>query len=109
MNAPDIESIERALRQTTAEKAVADADKYGWTEVRRGVFLDTAERMKASGQEAQGAPYWMSTNDGQPPVAVQGAHDEGLRGMVDVARDLAQAARNLDAQDAQARSRGRTM
>lgn len=96
----DIDYVERYLRTQAADKAVADADKFGWTEVRRGVFLDTAERMKATGQDAEGAPYWMSTNDGEPPVAIQGAQDSRLRAMVDVDRDLDAAALKIDARDA---------
>ena len=63
----EIDAVERHLREQAASKAVKDADTYGWAEVRQGVFLDTADRLKSAGQSAEGAPYFLSTNDGEHP------------------------------------------
>lgn len=105
----EIDAVERHLRQEAAQKAVKDADTYGWAEVRQGVFLDTADRLKSAGQSAEGAPYFMSTTDGEPPQAISGANDEKLRAMVDVERDLNRAALAMDQRDAMKRTAGRAM
>lgn len=105
----EIDAVERHLRQEAANKAVKDADTYGWAEVRSGVFLDTADRLKQAGQEVSGAPYFLSTSDGQPPQAISGANDERLRGMVDVERDLNKAALAMDQRDARLRRQGQVM
>ncbi|WP_140722600.1 hypothetical protein [Pseudomonas sp. Hp2] len=102
MNSMDINEVERTLRRTAAEKAVAQADKYGWTEVRRDVYLDTADRLKAFGHDVSAAPYWMTTQDGTPPRPIRGADDPTLRAMVDVDRDLTRAAKRIDEMDRQA-------
>ena len=105
----EIDAVERHLREQAATKAVKDADTYGWAEVRSGVFLDTADRLKQAGQEVSCAPYFLSTSDGQPPQAISGANDERLRGMVDVERDLNKAALAMDQRDAMKRTAGRVM
>lgn len=105
----EIDAVERHLREQAAAKAVKDAETYGWAEVRQGVFLDTAERLKSAGHKVEGAPYFMSTNDGEAPQAISGAGDERLRSMVDVDRDLAKAARAMDQRDAMKRTAGRAM
>ena len=56
----EIDAVERHLREQAATKTVKDADTYGWAEVRQGVFLDTADRLKQAGQEVSGAPYYLS-------------------------------------------------
>jgi len=126
MNTLDLNEVERTLRKTAAEKAVSQADKYGWTEVRRDVYLDTADRLKAFGHDVSAAPYWMTTQDGSAPRPIQGADDPRLRAMVDVDRDLAKVAKRLNEMERQAaagkgldlasadeylarKSRGRTM
>jgi hypothetical protein len=105
----EIDAVERHLREQAATKAVKDADTYGWAEVRQGVFLDTSDRLKAAGQTAEGAPYFLSTNDGEPPQAISGARDEKLRAMVDVERDLNKAALAMDLRDERVRRAGRAM
>lgn len=102
MNSMDLHEVERTLRKTAAEKAVAQADRYGWTEVRRDVYLDTADRLKAFGHDVSAAPYWMTTQDGSPPRPIRGADDPTLRAMVDVDRDLTRAAKRIDELDRQA-------
>jgi hypothetical protein len=99
----DINAVERTLRADAAHKAVATADTYGWTELRSGVYLDSAERMTSLGHDAQDAPYWMTTSDSEPPTPIWGSNDERLRGMVDVDRELTQAALAIDAKDRKAR------
>lgn len=102
MTSLDINEAEKTLRTSAAEKAVKDADRYGWTEVRRDVYLDTADRMKAFGHDVSAAPYWMTTQDGTPPRPIRGADDPQLRAMVDVDRDLAQVAQRIGEMDRQA-------
>lgn len=103
MTAPMIDDVEHYLRHKAANKAVEDADRFGWTEVRQGVFLDTAERMSSLGDEAQKAPYWMTTQDGTPPQPIAGPRDERLRAMMDVDRELTFAAHQIEEHDAQER------
>ena len=99
----DIYAVERTLRADAADKAVATADKHGWTELRPGVYLDSAERMTSLGHDAKDAPYWMTTSDSEPPTPIWGSNDERLRGMVDVDRELTQAVLAIDAMDRKAR------
>jgi len=101
MNTLDLIEVERTLRKMAAEKAVSQADKYGWTEVRRDVYLDTADRLKAFGHDVSAAPYWMTTQDGSAPRPIQGADDPKLRAMVDVDRDLAKVAKRLNEMERQ--------
>lgn len=103
----DIYTVERTLRADAADKAVATADTYGWTELRSGVYLDSAEHMTSLGHDAKDAPYWMTTSDSEPPTPIWGSHDERLRGMVDVDRELNQAALAIDAIDRKARETAR--
>lgn len=98
----DLHEVERTLRKTAAEKAVAQADRYGWTEVRRDVYLDTADRLKAFGHDVSAAPYWMTTQDGSPPRPIRGADDPTLRAMVDVDRDLSKVAKRVNEMERQA-------
>jgi len=98
----DLNEVERTLRRTAAEKAVKDADRYGWTEVRRDVYLDTADRLKSFGHDVSAAPYWLTTQDGTPPRPIQGADDPKLRAMVDVDRDLAKVAQRINEVERQA-------
>lgn len=102
MNSMDLHEVERTLRKMAAEKAVAQADRYGWTEVRRDVYLDTADRLKAFGHDVSAAPYWMTTQDGSPPRPIRGADDPTLRAMVDVDRDLSKVAKRMGEMERQA-------
>lgn len=116
MNEPyELDTIERYLRETTAEKAVSDANKYGWTEVQSGAYLSTSAALKidqtdwdeADANKAMDfskAPYWITTDDGQTPKAIMGATDETLRSMVDVDAAMNEAAVKLDTRDTLAKT-----
>lgn len=110
----DIDSIERYLRNSAAEKCVADADKHGWTEVSSGVYLNTSSNITADqadwdeadaakGLDFSKASYWITTDDGRAPMAIIGAGDDDLRELVDVDAALSKAADRLDARDALAK------
>lgn len=84
-----------ALTKHAAQQACERADQDGWTELSDGVYLNSSESIQeeqaqwndgdnAKHVDFSKAPYWLTTDDGQEPVAISGADDADLLEAVSV-------------------------
>lgn len=96
--------IEQSLRLAAANKAIADADREGYSEISSGVYLNSKESITLD-QEAwiqegdpfhdySRAPYWITTNDGQDPTPIYAADE--LVDIVDVDKELEEIMASAD-------------
>jgi len=94
------------LTKHAAQQACERADHDGSTEISAGVYLNSRESIQeeqAQWNDGDGAkhvdfsqaPYWLTTDDGQEPVAITGADDQELLDTVSVDERVASYAQEI--------------